>query len=254
MSTTNKASAWYEEWFDREEYYMVYRKRDEADARKLLALIERVTEVDQGAKVLDMACGRGRHAILLARRGFHVTGIDLSRSAIETARKMALVESISIEFKTGDMRESPCTACFGLVVNLFTSFGYFDEDEENARAVRAMAESLVVGGWLVQDFMNGEYWSKNFVPYDERSEDGMVLKQRRWVERDRLNKEITIIKDDGSEQKFNESVRLFGLNDFEQMHAGAGLKVEHVFGDSDGRAYDDESQRLIIFSKRLEQQ
>jgi hypothetical protein len=81
----------------------------------------------------------------------------------------------------------------------------------------------------------------------------MVIKQRRWVERDRLNKEITFIKGDGSEQKFNESVRLFGLNDFERMHAAAGLRVEHVFGDSDGRAYDDESQRLIIFSRLIEQ-
>ncbi|MFV1981070.1 MAG: class I SAM-dependent methyltransferase, partial [Rhodothermia bacterium] len=202
MNNPNEASVWYEEWFDQKEYDVVYRKRDEADARKLLALIERVTKLDQGARVLDMACGRGRHAILLARRGFQVTGIDLSPRAIETARQMAVVESLSIEFETGDMRDSPCTACFDLVVNLFTSFGYFDDDVENARAVHAMAESLVTGGWLVQDFMNGGYWSTHFVPYDERSENGMVLKQRRWVERDRLNKEITFVKDDGSEQKF----------------------------------------------------
>ncbi len=251
MKNRNEASAWYEEWFDQEEYDVVYKKRDEDDARRLLALIERVTEADRGARVLDMACGRGRHALLLARRGFRVTGIDLSPRAIETARQMAARESLSIHFETGDMRDSPCAGCFDLVVNLFTSFGYFDDDAENARAVHAMAESLVEGGWLVQDFMNGDYWSTHFVPYDERSEDGMLLKQRRWVESGRLNKEITIVREDGPEQTFNESVRLFGLNDFERMYTAAGLKIEHVFGDSDGRRYDDESKRLIIFSRKI---
>lgn len=252
MSDSNEASAWYEDWFDQEEYYVLYRNRDEADARKLLSLIEAVTRIVQGAKVLDMACGRGRHARLLALQGFKVTGVDLSPSAIETARKMAVTESLDIEFATGDMRESPCDSCYDLVVNLFTSFGYFDDDAENARAVVAMAKSLRSGGWFVQDFMNGEYWSRHFVPYDERKENGMLIKQRRWVERDRLNKEITFVGGDGRERRFEESVRLFGLGDFERMHTAAGLRIERVFGDSDGGQYGDDSKRLIIFSRKTE--
>jgi SAM-dependent methyltransferase len=251
MSKTSEGAAWFEEWFDRDEYEVVYRRRDEQDALRLLALIQQTTNVKHEARVLDMACGRGRHAKLLAERGFRVTGVDLSPQAIKTAQEMASRESLDIEFEVGDMRETKYHGRFDLVVNLFTSFGYFDKDEENARAVQAMSDSLVEGGWLVQDFMNGQYWSTNFVPYDERSEGDFHLKQRRWVERGRLNKEITIVGGNGVEQKFIESVRLFGIDDFHRMHTAAGLRVEQVFGDPDGTAYGPLSRRLIVFSRRV---
>ena len=111
MTQSNDRSSWYEEWFDRAEYELVYQKRDDADARLLFDLIDRVTDLQAGARVLDMACGRGRHARLFARRGYKVTGIDLSPAAIETATRLAGEEGLSIRFETGDMRHAPCSKC-----------------------------------------------------------------------------------------------------------------------------------------------
>lgn len=248
--TSDERAAWYEEWFDTDEYEVVYRRRDEGDARRLLSLILRVTDLPAGARVLDMACGRGRHSVLLAKEGFRVFGIDLSTRAIEKARRTAAAESLSIEFEVGDMREAPCTSCFDMVVNLFTSFGYFEQDKENALAVEAMAAALVDAGWLVQDYLNGRYWSTNFVPFDERSVDGITIQQRRWVERRRLIKEIVLTHEDGRTDRFMESVRLYELEDFRRMYRRAGLQIERVFGDSAGSAFADDSQRLILFSRR----
>jgi SAM-dependent methyltransferase len=251
MTRSGDSSAWYEEWFDTPEYDLVYSRRDDDDARRLLKLVLKVTQLPAGRRVLDMACGRGRHSIQLARAGYDVTGIDLSPRAVDIARGRTAAESLEIEFRVGDMREAPCSGCFDMVVNLFTSFGYFDDDEQNGMAVAAMAESLGEGGWLVQDYMNGEYWSRNYVPFDERSRDGLVLKQRRWVDGNRLNKEITIVTNNGSsERRFTESVRLFGLDDFKRMYASAGVEIEQVFGDFEGRPFNTDSKRMIMFSRR----
>lgn len=242
---------WYAAWFDRAEYDIVYSRRDEADARRLLELVLGVTRLEPGAAILDMACGRGRHSKLLAHQGYRVTGIDLSPQAIEKAKESAEVESLDIEFAVGDMRDPYCSSCFDLVVNLFTSFGYFDDDAENQRAVSAMAEAVVDDGWLVQDFMNGDYWASNFVPEDSRLEDGLQIEQRRWLENGRLNKEIRLRDGSGQTNSFTESVRLFGLADFELMHRSAGMEVQHVFGDSDGTPLTAESKRLIVFSRKV---
>jgi SAM-dependent methyltransferase len=251
MTLSGESSAWYEEWFDTPEYDVVYSRRDDEDARRLLRLVLEVTDLPVGRRVLDMACGRGRHSIQLAKAGYEVTGVDLSPRAIDIARKKAASLSPAIDFRVGDMREAPCSSCFDMVVNLFTSFGYFDDDDQNARAIAAMAEALRSGGWLVQDYMNGDYWSRNFVPFDERSEDGLVLKQRRWVEENRLNKEITIVAGAGDlERRFTESVRLYGLDDFRRMYSSAGVVIEQVLGDFEGRPFDSNSRRMIIFSRR----
>ncbi len=249
MSSVPEAPRWYEAWFDRAEYELVYKSRDQADARGLFDLIDTVTDLKPGDRVLDMACGRGRHARLFAERGYKVTGVDLSPSAIEAARKMAADEQLEIEFQTGDMRDAACDGCFDLVANLFTSFGYFDEDTENAKAIAAMARSLVDGGWLVQDFMNGVYWSANLVPFDTSERDGVKVEQRRWIERGRLKKEITLTKESGEVSTFIESVRLFTLEDFERMYADARLGIVRVFGAPDGSPYDRDSRRLIMFSR-----
>jgi cyclopropane fatty-acyl-phospholipid synthase-like methyltransferase len=241
---------WYEQWFDRAEYDIVYRHRDEADARKLLELILRETGLESGSRVLDMACGRGRHVRFLAEAGYRVTGVDLSENAIAVAKEMARSTGLDIQFEVGDMRDPVCDQCFAMVVNLFTSFGYFTQDEENAQAVLAMAKSLETGGWLVQDFMNGRYWRANLVPFDEREQGGLLIQQRRWIEGGRLNKEITLADPGAEERRYTESVRLFSLDDFERMYESAGLSILQVFGDSDGSSFGEDSRRLIIFANR----
>lgn len=254
--------AWYRDWFDSEAYEVVYRERNLDDARRLLGLVERAAQPEPGASVLDVACGRGRHSRLLAARGYRVTGIDLAPNAIGTARRRAESEALDVDFRVADMRDLPFESDFDGVVNLFTSFGYFETDAEHQAALDAMARALRPGGFLIQDFLNPDFVLDRLVPEDTRTTEAqgigtVEIRQKRWVSGDgrRLNKRITLCCfDHGTgepdEHTFTESVRLYRRADFETLHARAGLSVRQVFGDYDGGAFGPSSPRLILFSRR----
>ncbi len=252
--------AWYEDWFDSDAYEVVYRQRDLSDAGRLLDLVERVAAPAPGAEVLDVACGRGRHARSLARRGYRVTGVDLSENAVRTARRRAAEEGLAVDFRVADMRALPFEAAFDGAVNLFTSFGYFDDDAEHAQAIGEMARALRPGGWLVQDFLNAEYAAATLIPEDERDAAGVRILQRRWLSdgaTPRINKRIELCCFDHAAGEpdrhvFTESVRLLTRADFERMYAGAGLELVGTFGDYDGGPYTPESPRLILHARKPE--
>lgn len=240
---------WYEEWFDRDEYELVYQERDEAEAEQLVDLLERVVAPRPADAILDVGCGRGRHARSLARRGYRVTGVDLSARAVCRARQRAAEAGLPLLFRRGDMREPLCNACFDGVVNLFTAFGYFEAEADHLRAVQAMAAALRPGGWLFQDFLNAPYVLDTLVPEDARRQPGLEIRQRRWVEDGRINKEITIHRD-GDAQTFLESVRLLGLDDFARLYAAAGLHLRATYGDYDGGPYAAEAPRLLLYARK----
>ena len=241
--------SWYKEWFDRDEYELVYHRRDDTEAEKVIDLIERVAQPAPGATILDVGCGRGRHARSLARRGYRVTGIDLSERALERARRRAAEEGVTVTFRRGDMREPVCEACFDGVVNLFTAFGYFEDDAEHLRTIRAMTTALKPGGWLFQDFLNAPFVARTLIPEDTRVEDGIRIRQRRVIEDGRINKRIELHKN-GKTLTFCESVRLLTLDDFRRFYDAAGLELMDTFGDYDGRPHTDASPRLILFARK----
>ncbi len=240
---------WYEEWFDREEYELVYPHRNMAEAARCVDLIERVVQPAEGAEILDVACGRGRHARVLARRGYRVTGIDLSSRAVAAARERAEAEGLDVTFEQQDMREAYCAGCADGVVNLFSSFGYFEREEDHREAIKAMATALYSGGWLVQDFMNAPYVTSTLIPEDARTEGDIEIHQRRWIDAGRINKEITLRRD-GRQRTFRESVRLLTLDDFRRLYAAAGLKLVQTFGGYDGRPHTDGAPRLILHARK----
>ena len=240
---------WYEDWFDRDEYELVYEQRDEGEAEQCIDLLERVVQPGDGASVLDVGCGRGRHARILSRCGYDVTGMDLSERVIQQARERAGREGLDIHFLEGDMRHSACDACYDGVVNLFTAFGYFEEDAEHFRAVQAMASALKPGGWLFQDFLNAPQAIRSLVPEDDRVEGDTRIVQRRWVEGARLNKEITLQRN-GTSQTFHESVRLLTLDDFRALYEEAGLRLVSTYGNYDGSEHTSFSPRLILYARR----
>ncbi len=243
------AVPWYEDWFDSDAYELVYDQRNLSEARRLADLIERTAEPEPGASILDVGCGRGRHARILAARGYAVTGVDLSAKALRTARERAASEGLALTFRQEDMRRLPFEAAFDGVVNLFTTFGYFEDAADHQRAVDAMARALVPGGWLVQDFLNAPYALAHLVPEDEREVEGFRIAQRRWVENGRLNKEITLHKN-GDARTFTESVRLLTLADFRRMVAAAGLDLRATFGDYSGGPHAATSPRLILYARK----
>jgi SAM-dependent methyltransferase len=246
--------AWYEDWFDSAAYELVYEERDEEEAEKLADLIERAARPEPGASILDVGTGRGRHARVLARRGYRVTGLDLSAHAVAVAQARAEAEGLlprQVTFVQGDMRALPFRARFDGVVNLFTSFGYFEDDADHERAIEALAGALRPGGWLVQDFLNAPYVRAHLVPADEKTVEGVRVRQERWVEGAYVHKRITLTPESGGEpQVYTERVHLLTLDDFTRMYERAGLRLVGTFGDYDGGPHTPGSPRLILHAEK----
>lgn len=242
------AGAWYTEWFDQAEYELVYQNRDELEASQCIDLIEKAVRPAPGAAILDMGCGRGRHARVLARRGYDVTGVDLSAPSLEKARARAAAEGLAITFQQGDMREPVATAQFDGVVNLFTAFGYFEDDADHARAIRAMATAVRPGGWLVQDFLNAPQVRATLVPHDGRQVGDAHIAQQRWIANGRIHKRIVITRQ-GRTQTFRESVRLLDKTDFATLYQRAGLTLTQTFGHYDGRPHSPAAPRLLMVAR-----
>ncbi len=244
---------WYEDWFDSDAYELVYDQRDLSEARRLAALIERSVQPEPGAEVLDVGCGRGRHARVLAARGYRVTGVDLSDKALQAARRRAEAEGLSVTFRQADMRALPFRAAFDGAVNLFTSFGYFETEADHQRVLDGIARALRPGGWFVQDFLNAPYLAAHLVAEDEREADGVrIVQRRRIVEAARgrrVEKHITVHQN-GEAHTFSESVRLLEAADFRRMYAAAGLALAATFGDYDGGPHTAASPRLILTARK----
>ncbi len=243
--------AWYKDWFRDSNYSTVYEHRDESEAEQMIDLIERTVGHDTSRRVLDLACGSGRHALSFARRGYlDVTGVDLSPTLLAEGAALAAELGYSIRLLERDMRDLP-EGPFDLTVNLFTSFGYFDKDEENASVIASVASHLAAGGYLVIDFFNSHWVREHFVAHDERVlSGGRRLEQSRWLQNGRVEKRL-LIRDALDATEYIESVRLFELQDFQRMFDACGLRVSHIFGSYIGEAFDArKSSRLIMFAQK----
>jgi len=239
---------WYDGWFGSDAYNLVYDHRDENEAERLVDFVERAITPADEAQILDVGCGRGRHARAFARRGYQVAGIDLSESSIAEARTRAGAEGLDATFAQGDMRDPYCEHCMDGAVNLFTTFGYFEDDAENQRALQAVATALRPGGWLLQDFLNAPRVRATLTPESTRTAHGLTIHERRWVAEGRINKEITI-EQNGTTDTFRESVRLFTLDDFRAMYDAVGLELVETYGTYDGDPYTKDSPRLLLHAR-----
>lgn len=245
---------WYKKWFSNKFYLELYQHRDEEDARWMINLLQRSISVNTRSKVLDIACGSGRHSLELARRGFDVTGFDLSEFLIKEAKK-GLKESVEkdlkVKFLIKDMRYFNFNGSFDIAVNIFTSFGYFDNDEENFSVIKNVSDSLKKGGYFVFDFINKNYLEKNIVPNSVSRKGEFTIKQKRRIENGFVIKEISIKK--GKELlEFNEVLRLYTLNEFKKVFESYKLHILHTYGDYFGNKFNlNKSQRLIIIAKKI---
>ena len=233
---------WFEQWFG-EEYHALYPHRDEQDARRAVALIRGVVRLEPGARILDLACGPGRHAAELARWGGQVVGFDLSRAMLRRARERtrgALVR--------GDMRALPFRAgSFALAVNLFTSFGYFVDDEEHRRVVQQVVSALSPGGYFVLDYLNSEHVRRT-LKVTEQAKGRDVLVTRRIDGANRFVIKEIELRDEG--RRFQERVRLYGPDELAALLTDAGLRIAARFGDYGGEPPGPTAPRVILVAAR----
>ncbi|RMH62699.1 MAG: class I SAM-dependent methyltransferase [Calditrichaeota bacterium] len=241
-------SGWYKEWFG-EDYLTVYQHRDNKDAEQLIRLIRTHIPVSGGSTILDLACGNGRHSFLLARDFPKVFGLDLSMPLLRKAVHTQTQGPHTPLFIRGDMRHLPLYPVFDLVLSLFTSFGYFDRDEEHAQVAREMARVLKPGGFLVLDYFNARYVRTHLVPEGERDMDGRRIREYRRIDGNRVVKKIEIIDDKGP-KVYYESVRLFEAGELEALFRAAGITIRHIFGNYDGSPSGANSPRLILMGKK----
>jgi cyclopropane fatty-acyl-phospholipid synthase-like methyltransferase len=239
---------WYEDWFSSEEYLSVYRHRDEKDAGVLTQLILDKTCLQPGSEILDIACGSGRHSISFAQKGYSVTGIDLSSKLLENAENTAGKLGLKIDFRSADMRSFQLGKKFDLACNLFTSFGFFERDEDNFAVFTNAYRHLKKEAYFVLDYFNSYRLRKDIAPITIENLDNKEILQRRFIEGGRIYKEI-IIKKNGTCKNYWESVKLYTAEEIRNNLEMTGFKVNCVLGDYEGNNFIvDKSSRLIIFA------
>jgi ubiquinone/menaquinone biosynthesis C-methylase UbiE len=206
------------------------------------------------ARLLDLCCGWGRHAIRLAQRGYAVSGLDLSTYHIELARAASREAQVGVEWIEGDMRRIPFRdATFGAVINMFTAFGYFD-DEGNQQVLEQVARVLAPGGRFLIDVINRDYLMGVFRESDWREEsDGrVILERRRWdAQTGRIHAEWILIDPDGRRRVHVHDERVYTLQELELRMAAAGLRVSDTFGDYNGGPLERNSRRLVVVADKV---
>ncbi len=240
-----KSEKWYASWFDTPYYHILYKERNYREAQLFMDNLTHYLNLPEKAKVLDLACGKGRHSIYLNQLGFEVTGADLSENSIAIASKNS---NDSLHFQVHDMRE-PFEEKFDAIFNLFTSFGYFDNDNDNLKTLIAIKESLSEYGFGVIDFMNVNHVLANLIPEEVKTVEDIDFHIKRYHSEGFIYKEIDFV-DKGETYHFVEKVRALTLANFEELMEQAGIYLLEVFGDYKLKKFHKvESERLILFFK-----
>lgn len=247
-----KRPAWHEDeefWEAFREFVFPPEKVEEAAGQvdRLLALLD----VEPGAAVLDVPCGVGRHAVEFAERGFQVTAVDATAAYLETAKERAQDADLEVEFVHGDMREFRRVESFDAVVNLYTSFGYFEDRADDERVARNVYESLAPGGTLVVSLTSKEVLAGTFRErtWDER--DGAYVLQEHAVEDDWSWMENRwIVVADGEVREFTVSHRLYSAFELSDLLERVGFGDVTAYGDLEGSDYDEDAERLVVVARK----
>jgi SAM-dependent methyltransferase len=246
-------------WHDDEGYWREFQgalfppARLEAGAAEVEQIVA-LLGLAPGASVLDMPCGPGRHSVELARRGFRVTGVDLTREYLDAARERAAAVGVSLALVHADMREYAATQPVDAVVNMWTSFGYFEDPADDVRTAANMFASLRPGGRLLMDLKGKEVLARTFRPRDWQQEaDGTILLTETRVERDWtwVSGRWIVLK---GERRMEQAIshRLYSAAELKGVLEGVGFVCRGVYGSLAGTPYDHEASRLVMVAERPE--
>ena len=241
-----KKEDWFESWFDTEYYHQLYKNRDEKEANKFIETLIKTLNLNPKSEVLDLACGKGRHALEMSHYFKNVTGIDLSKNSIQNAKKLS---KNNLNFSTGDMRSFNLKMEFNYIFNLFTSFGYFENFEENSLVLDNCNRHLQKNGLLFIDYLNSEKVAKNLVSRQSKIIDKTNYTILKKIENNFVIKDIYIDEND-KKLHFFEKVQLISINLFSQILKRANFSIIETFGNYKLEGYNQNSDRLIIVAKK----
>jgi SAM-dependent methyltransferase len=243
------AQQWFEDWFNSPYYEILYKHRDEQEAEAFIDRLLGHLQPKAKATILDLASGKGRFSRHLAKKGFEVTGLDLSENSVRYARQF---ERDNLSFFQHDMRQPFRTNYYDFIFNFFTSFGYFDHESEHVKTLDGVAKGLRRDGTFVLDFFNSHFVRTQLLGEEKKQLEGITFHIHKWVADDFVYKSIRF-SHEGQDFVFQEKVRLFTLADFQRLFQAGHLQIVEIFGDYQLAPFSkNESPRLILVGKRYD--
>ena len=238
---------WFETWFDTSYYHILYQNRDFSEAERFINNLLGHLNLSKNANCLDLACGKGRHSIFINKKGYKVTGVDLSANSISEAKPF---ENETLSFDTHDMREVYKENAYDVIFNLFTSFGYFDDYQDNLKVLNSINKMLVNDGLVVIDFMNADFVLDHLVQKEVKTLDGIDFNITKSYDGKHIFKNIDF-SDKGKEHHFQEKVQAIKKEEFESLLEEAGFEIQNIYGDFSLSPFNKkDSDRLIIIAKK----
>jgi SAM-dependent methyltransferase len=234
---------WFQNWFNSPYYHILYHQRNDAEAEHFIDNLCSYLRPNNDARLLDIACGRGRHAIYLQKKGYDVTGIDLSVANIQFARQF---ENAKLHFYVHDMRHLFYINYFDIALNLFTSFGYFETDKEHVNALKTFRKSLKNDGLMVLDYFNSEKILNNLTKREIKIIDGIEFHIKKKIEGDKIIKAIEF-EHRNKQYAFKEEVKAYSTSDFERFFKASGFEIVNCFGDYSLNTFNFKTSDRIIF-------
>ncbi|MBC7743770.1 MAG: class I SAM-dependent methyltransferase [Flavobacterium sp.] len=240
---------WFHNWFNSPYYHILYNNRNDEEAELFIDNLCSFLKPASSSRLLDIACGRGRHSFYLNKKGYDVTGIDLSLANIKYAKQF---ENGNLQFYVHDMRYLFYINYFDIAFNLFTSFGYFETEKDHINSLKTFRKSLKKDGLLVLDYFNTYKILKHLSPQETKNVGGIVFNINKQVLDGKIIKSI-IFDHKSRNFAFKEEVNAFTLTDFERMFNKSGFKIAHCFGNYDLQPFDElRSDRLIFICKKID--
>lgn len=240
-------ASWFSDWFDSPYYHVLYSNRDTQEAEAFMQRLMDYLKVPIESAVLDLPCGKGRHANYLARLGYHVVGADLAPNSIDIARQEAEDKAV---FMVHDIRQPAWEEDFDVVVNLFTSLGYFETEADDIAAFSTLARAAKKEGFIVIDFFNSVKVIRDLVPQNIVQRDTVTFELERVVKEGIIYKTIRF-QEEQEVKVYQEKVKAFFLNDFIRWAELSNLTLINTFGDYLLNPFDEiTSDRLILVFKK----
>lgn len=238
---------WFATWFNTPYYHLLYNNRNYKEAENFITNLMQDLALPKTIKAMDLACGKGRHSIFLNKLGYDVLGLDLSENSIESAKQF---ENDRLKFDVHDMREVYQENSFDLILNLFTSFGYFLDSNEHIKVFESIYNQLKTDGIFVMDFLNVVKAVNQLIPHESKTVNDITFDIHKKVENGFIQKDIKFFADNES-YHFQEFVKVLKLDYFVEVAKSVGLDLVKYYGDYELNSFDENnSPRLILVFKK----